>query len=69
MGSKQTMKDTYTLEPCMIDAIKALDDYITQTTGTQPTQQELSDALSRFFVLKEIKEFIEMSREEKAMDN
>ncbi len=62
------MNDTYTLEPCMIDAVKALDEYITRTTGTQPTQKELSEALSKFFVLKEIKEFIEMSRKGKNLD-
>ena len=60
------MKESLTLEPCLVDAIKNLDDYILKTTGIKPTQEELSDALSKFFVLKEIREFIEMRRADRA---
>lgn len=51
-------------ETCMIEAIENLDDYITQTTGKKPEQKELANALSKYFVLKEIREFIEMTRKE-----
>ncbi|MCF6248783.1 MAG: hypothetical protein L3J69_15715 [Desulfobacula sp.] len=54
------------LEPCMIEAIENLDKYITLITGKKPAQKELADALSKYFVLKEIREFIEMTRKEKA---
>lgn len=57
------MTDELKLEPCMVEAIGNLNDYITQTTGQAPTQEELAQALSKYFVLKEIREFIEMSRE------
>ncbi|MFH2092945.1 MAG: hypothetical protein ABIJ31_11335 [Pseudomonadota bacterium] len=53
------------LEPCLIKAIDRIEDYIVQTTGVKPEQEEIAQALTRFFVLKEIGEFIVMSREEK----
>lgn len=54
-------------EPCMIEAISALETYITRTTGQKPSQQEMARALSKFFVLKEIREFIEMDRREQSV--
>lgn len=58
------MKNQKPLEPCLTEAIEKLEDYITKTTGKKPSQTELADALGRFFVLKEIREFIEMTRQE-----
>lgn len=58
------MNQNMRIDPCLMDALRNLDSYITETTGTRPTQQELADALNKFFVLKEIREFIEMSRAE-----
>ena len=51
-------------ETCLIEAINKIEDYIEQTTGQRPTHREIADALSHFFVLKEIGEFIEMSRQQ-----
>lgn len=50
------------IDLCMIEAIEFVETYIEKTTGTRPTQRELAEALTKFFVLKEIREFIEMSR-------
>ena len=50
------------IEDCLIQAIEKIEDYIEKTTGKAPRQQEIADALTRFFVLKEIGEFIEMNR-------
>lgn len=56
------MTEKYQLEPCLEQAIIQLEAYILETTGKKPSQQEISLALSKYFVLKEIREFIEMSR-------
>ena len=58
------MKQTIELEPCMVEALAYIDSYIDQTLGEPPTPHELASALKRFFVLKEIREFIEMERAE-----
>ncbi len=58
------MNKEYKLEDCMVKAIEKIETYIEQTTGTRPTQQEMADALSRYFVLKEIGDFIQMTRRE-----
>jgi hypothetical protein len=44
------------------DAIAAVERFITETTGTPPSEAELADALQRYFVLNEIKGHIEMLR-------
>jgi len=58
------MENDFIIEPCIKDAIIEIDAYITQTTGVKPTQQEISNALSKFFVLKEILEFVKLERGE-----
>ncbi len=58
------MNKEFKLEACMAAAIEKIETYIEKTTGTRPTQQEMADALSRYFVLKEIGDFIRMTRRE-----
>ena len=50
------------LDPAIAEAIEKVQEFILQTTGEAPTPQELSSALTRYFVLKEISDFIEISR-------
>ena len=52
------------IEPCMVEAIRHIEEYILKTTGKELTQEELAQALTKFFVLKEIREFVEMTRAE-----
>ncbi len=59
------MADNLEIEKCVIKAIEGIETYITQTTGVKPTQQEISNALSKFFVLKEILEFVKLERGDK----
>jgi hypothetical protein len=44
------------------EAIATVERFITETTGTPPSEAELADALQRYFVLNEIKGHIEMLR-------
>lgn len=44
-------------------AVDAIERYVTEITGQAPTEAEIAKALTRFFVLKEIAEHIEMQRE------
>lgn len=58
------MAGTNRLDSTIVEAIGKIREFILQTTGEAPTPQELSSALTRYFVLKEIMDFIEMSRME-----
>jgi len=49
-------------DPVLVDALKAVSDFIQQVTGVAPTPAEVADALTRYFVLNEIKEHIVMLR-------
>lgn len=44
-------------------AIGRVEEFVTNATGQAPTPKELADAMTRYFVLKEILDFIKMSRE------
>lgn len=59
------MTDAKNLDPLITEAIGKIEAFIVQTTGEAPTPEEISDALTRYFVLKEILDFITMSREAK----
>lgn len=48
----------------LADALDVVADFIRQVTGLEPTPAELADALTRYFVLNEIKDHIEMMRED-----
>lgn len=56
------MTSQQSLDPLLTDALDTVADYIRQVTGVEPTQAEIADALTRYFVLKEIKDHILMLR-------
>lgn len=62
------MKDIQTIDPLIEESIRYLEDYIEQTTGVRASPTEISAALKKYFVLKEIREFIEMFRKEGRME-
>lgn len=45
------------------DALATVKDFILQVTGIEPTPAEIAAALTRYFVLNEIKDHILMMRE------
>ena len=51
-----------TIDPVLNDALGTVSDFIRQVTGVEPTQAEIADALTRYFVLNEIKDHILMMR-------
>ena len=53
-----------TTDLALTDALDTVADFIRQVTGVEPTPAEIADALTRYFVLKEIKDHILMMREE-----
>jgi hypothetical protein len=53
----------YELEGCVRDAVWKIDDFIRTSTGQRATQAEIAAALTRYFVLREIVEFIQMERQ------
>jgi hypothetical protein len=56
------MENNFVIEDCIKEAIAGIDKYIERTTGVKPTQKEIANALGKFFVLKEIGEFIMLER-------
>lgn len=48
----------------LTDALDTVSDFIRQVTGIEPTAAEIADALTRYFVLNEIKDHILMMRED-----
>ena len=52
-----------TPDPLLLGALDKVSDFIQQVTGAPPTPSELADALTRYFVLNEIKDHIVMVRE------
>ena len=50
------------LDPRLVAAVRKIETFVEQTTGEPPTVDELAPALTKYFVLKEIKEYIEMER-------
>ena len=58
------MSDMETPEKCLVEALETIGSFITETTGQEQTQQEIANALKRYFVLNEIKDNIVMEREE-----
>lgn len=57
-----------TLENYLVEALESVVNFITETTGQKPTQQEIANALKRYFVLNEIKDNIVMERSEGTED-
>ena len=60
------MTSLQTLDPVLTDALDIVSDFIRQVTGVEPTQAEIADAMTRYFVLNEIKDHILMLREAQA---
>ena len=48
----------------LTDALDTVSDFIRQVTGVEPTPAEIADALTRYFVMNEIKDHILMMRED-----
>lgn len=46
----------------MLGAIGTIQNFIKEVTGLEATQDEIAQALTRYFVLNEIKDFIELQR-------
>ena len=59
------MEKYKTIEPILSSALERVADFIEQVTGLEPTQAEIADALTRYFVLNEIKDHVLMVRENK----
>ena len=57
------MTDRVTIDPMLADALDTVTDFIRQVTGVAPSPAETADALTRYFVLNEIKDHIVMLRE------
>jgi hypothetical protein len=58
-----TMTATPTIDPALTTALDRIADFIRQVTGIEPTASEIADALTRYFVLNEIKDHVLMLRE------
>lgn len=52
-----------TVEACIQEAVRTIQNFMLETTGEEATQGEIARALNRYFVLNEIKEHIELERE------
>ena len=52
-----------TTDLALTDALDTVADFIRQVTGVEPTAAEIADALTRYFVMNEIKDHIVMMRE------
>ena len=57
------MNPRQTVDIVLADALDTVSDFIHQVTGVEPTPAEIADALTRYFVMKEIKDHIVMLRE------
>ena len=57
------MEKNQTIDPVVRKALARVADFVEQVTGIAPTSAEIADALSRYFVLNEIKDHILMVRE------
>jgi hypothetical protein len=56
------MADTPTVDSALTDALDTVSDFIREVTGVEPTPAEIADALTRYFVLNEIKDHIVILR-------
>jgi len=57
------MTASRTSDDVISDAMVTITDFIRQVTGIEPTRAEIADALTRYFVLNEIKDHILMLRD------
>ncbi|MEE8429882.1 MAG: hypothetical protein V3S16_01385 [Candidatus Desulfatibia sp.] len=56
------MAEVQQVHKSMLEAIGTIQNFIKEVTGQEATQDEIAQALTRYFVLNEIKEFIELQR-------
>ncbi|MFZ5570952.1 MAG: hypothetical protein ACOZF0_11135 [Thermodesulfobacteriota bacterium] len=54
--------ESHAVETVLWDALESIRKFVAETTGQSPSQAEIARAVKRYFVLKEIKEHIEMER-------
>lgn len=52
-----------TIHDDLKQALAGIDDFILKSTGLRASQEQIAKALTRYFVLNEILEFIKMDRE------
>ena len=58
------MKTEKPLNHSILKALQTIRRFIIETTGKAPTDEEIADALKRYFVLNEIKTHILMDRDD-----
>jgi hypothetical protein len=56
------MAEVQQVDESMLEAIGTIQDFVKEVTGQEATQDEIAHALTRYFVLNEIKDFIELQR-------
>jgi len=56
------MAEVQQVQKSMLEAIGTIQDFIKEVTGQEATQDEIAQALTRYFVLNEIKDFLELQR-------
>ena len=59
---KDMKMDEGNLDPRLVAAVRKIESHVEGVTGIRPTPGELSRAMGKFFVLKEILEFIQLER-------
>lgn len=54
--------EKHEIDTVLWEALNALEKFVVETTGKAPSPDEMARAIKRYFVLKEIKDHIEMER-------
>ncbi len=57
-------KKSMEIDPMVAQAVGKIEEFVENATGKRPEPEELSQALTKYFVLKEILDFIKLSRQE-----
>jgi hypothetical protein len=57
------MATSETIDDSIVDAVERIQHFLKEVTGEKATQQEIAKALTHYFVMNEIKEYVEMNRE------
>jgi hypothetical protein len=63
LSGENAVNEKRTLESSLAEALSKVSDFVGQVTGKEASQAEIADALTRYFVLNEIKDHIVMLRE------
>lgn len=59
---KDPIEPLVPVHPALAAALGKIEEFIENATGSEPSPDELAQALTRYFVLKEILAFVELSR-------